>query len=631
MDKETRRELAKTLLHSTDQGGEDGLKSRAARALGIAGLLGGVIATYGLGLLLPVDMAIRRQFALAFAPEPDPRVVTVEIDDASISALGRWPWPRSLLARLVSEVSERNPAAIGVDIMLSEPEANTGNDTALADAIARSGRVVIPAYVQSYSLPPHVQWYVSQKRPLLPIVELEQAARGLGHVSAIRDPDGAVRRVPAVIGVPDGFVPAFAAEVVRVGVEAGTRPSTLGGGLNFRPGAQAAVGEYRIPLDSTSSMSPVFPWPPAAERISAARLLAKAPSDASADDRSPDADSSRRLPDLAGKFVLIGVTAAGIGDSHETPLLARYGAMPGLMVHAAAVNAILTGRFVRPVHAGAALLAVACFGALLAAVSGAISDRGRGAGAAVLVHVGAGASMLAGSAWLYARRRVWMGPSAPVLVSMLLLAVELYSRAGRLRAALKRYAGVDSPEAAGMEVQAGARDMAVMFVDLRGWTAASYHLEPEAAARLVNRYLAVVATAVAEHGGRVERFPGDAVLSVFESRGPEDLAYSVRAARAARRAVRAVAGGQDMALGVGIGIAYGRVARVELGGADRSDLTVIGTAVNIAKALEDAAAEDQILVGVSPDRAQSLPGGLVPWGGRVGKIRPGTVTLFEAV
>ncbi len=326
MDKETRRELAKTLLHSTDQGGEDGLKSRAARALGIAGLLGGVIAAYGLGLLLPVDMAIRRQFALAFAPEPDPRVVTVEIDDASISALGRWPWPRSLLARLVSEVSERNPAAIGVDIMLSEPEANTGNDTALADAIARSGRVVIPAYVQSYSLPPHVQWYVSQKRPLLPIVELEQAARGLGHVSAIRDPDGAVRRVPAVIGVPDGFVPAFAAEVVRVGVEAGTRPSTLGGGLNFRPGAQAAVGEYRIPLDSTSSMSPVFPWPPAAERISAARLLAKAPSDASADDRSPDADSSRRLPDLAGKFVLIGVTAAGIGDSHETPLLARYGA-----------------------------------------------------------------------------------------------------------------------------------------------------------------------------------------------------------------------------------------------------------------------------------------------------------------
>ena len=398
MDKETRRELAKTLLYSTDQGGGDGLKSRAARALGIAGLLGGVIAAYGLGLLLPVDMAIRRQFALAFAPEPDPRVVTVEIDDASISALGRWPWPRSLLARLVSEVSERNPAAIGVDIMLSEPEANTGNDTALADAIARSGRVVIPAYVQSYSLPPHVQWYVSQKRPLLPIVELEQAARGLGHVSAIRDPDGAVRRVPAVIGVPDGFVPAFAAEVVRVGVEAGTRPSTLGGGLNFRPGAQAAVGEYRIPLDSTSSMSPVFPWPPAAERISAARLLAKAPSDASADDRSPDADSSRRLPDLAGKFVLIGVTAAGIGDSHETPLLARYGAMPGLMVHAAAVNAILTGRFVRPAPER---LAAAVFRSARGSEWGDQRPSRRRRGCAGARGAGADGSRIA---WLYARR-----------------------------------------------------------------------------------------------------------------------------------------------------------------------------------------------------------------------------------
>lgn len=611
------------------------MKSRAARTVGIAGLLGVVIAAYGLGLLLPVDTAIRRQLAVAFAPEPDPRVVTVEIDDASISAMGRWPWPRSLLAQLVSEVSDLSPAAIGIDIMLSEPEADTDSDAALAAAIARSGRVVLPAYVHSYSLPRHVQWYISQKQPLLPITQLAQAARGLGHVSAIHDPDGAVRRVPAVVGVPDGFVPAFATEVVRVGVEGqGTRSSASDGGLDFRPGAQAVVGGYRMPLDSTSSMCPVFPWPPAAERISAARLLANAPPEAPIDGRSPNSGSNRRLPDLAGKFVLIGVTAAGIGDSHETPLLVRCGAMPGLMVHAAAVNAILTGRFVRPVHAGAALFAVACFGALLGAVNGAISYGGRGVGATVLLHTGAALSVLAGSALLYARRGVWMGPSAPVLMSILLLAMELYSRAsraGRLRAALRKYVGVDSPEVAGAEAQAGARDMAVVFADLRGWTAASYHLEPEAAARLVNSYLSAVAGAMAEYGGRVERFPGDAVLAVFEGRGPEDLSCAVRAARAVREAVRDVAKEQSMALGVGIGIAHGPVARVELGGADRSDLTVIGTTVNIAKALEDAAAEDQILVGVSPERVQILPSGLAPWAGRVAKIVPGTAALFEVM
>ena len=617
------------------QGGEDELKSRVARAVGIAGLLGGVIAAYGLGLLLPVDMAIRRQFAVAFAPEPDPRVVTVEIDDASISAMGRWPWPRSLLAQLVSEVSERNPSAIGIDIMLSEPEVDAGNDAALAAAIERSGRVVLPIYVQSCSLPRHVQWYVAQKRALLPTTELAQAARGLGHVSAVHDPDGAIRRVPAVVGVPDGFVPAFATEVVRVGVEGQeTRSSASDSGLDFLPGAQAIVGGYRIPLDSTSSMCPAFPWPPAAERTSAAQLLAKAPPETSVDDRSQNAGSDPRPPDLEGKLVLIGVTAAGIGDSHETPLLTRYGAMPGLLVHAAAVNAVLTGRFVRPVGAGAALLAVACFGALLGAASGAITDRGRGVGAAVLLHVGAASSVLAGSALLYARKGVWMGPSAPVLVSILLLAAELYSRAsraGRLRAALRKYVGVDSPEVAGAEAQAGARDMAVMFVDLRGWTAASYHMEPENAAWLVNSYLSGVADVIAEHGGRVEGFPGDAVLAVFDGRGPDELARAVRAARAARGAVRGVASGQPVALGVGIGIAYGRVARAELGGDDRSDLTVIGTTVNIAKALEDAAAEDQILVGVSLERVQILPGGLVPWAGRVAKIVSGTVALFEAM
>jgi class 3 adenylate cyclase len=95
--------------------------------------------------------------------------------------------------------------------------------------------------------------------------------------------------------------------------------------------------------------------------------------------------------------------------------------------------------------------------------------------------------------------------------------------------------------------------------------------------------------------------------------------------------VRAVAEGQSIALGVGIGIAYGRVARVELGGAERSDLTVIGTAVNIAKALEDAAAEDQVLVGVPADWARGLPGVLVPWSGRIAKIQPGTVQVFETM
>ncbi len=594
-----------------------------------AAVIASVIAACGLGLLLPVDTAIRRQLALTFTPEPDPCVITVEIDDQSVSSLGRWPWPRSLLAELVAKVSRHNPAVVGIDIMLSEPDLQTDDDAALAAAIARSGRVVLPIYVQSYSLPRHVQWYVSQEQPLLPVPALAQAARGLGHVSVVHDPDGAVRRVPAVLGMPDGFVSAFAVEVVRVGLRPEAESSVSGGDLSFQPGVQAVVGGCRIPLDSTSSMSPAFPWPPAAERISAAELLAEAPPEAGS-----GSGSRSGLPDLEGKFVLIGVTAAGIGDRHETPLLARSGAVPGLMVHAAAVGAILGGRFVRPVGAGAALLAVAGVGAFLWATTCAIGGIRRGVGVTALLHAGAAFCALAGSVGLYARSGMWIGPSAPVLVSMGLLAVELYSRAsraGRLTAALKRYAGVDSLDAVGMGAQAGAHDMAVMFVDLRGWTAASYDMEPEAAAGLVNVYLSAVADAVAEHGGRVERFPGDAVLAVFEGRGPEDLSCSLRAARAARGAVRAVAEGQSIALGVGIGIAYGRVARVELGGAERSDLTVIGTAVNIAKALEDAAAEDQVLVGVPADWARGLPGVLVPWSGRIAKIQPGTVQVFETM
>lgn len=97
----------------------------------------------------------------------------------------------------------------------------------------------------------------------------------------------------------------------------------------------------------------------------------------------------------------------------------------------------------------------------------------------------------------------------------------------------------------------------------------------------------------------------------------------------------------DSLRGVGVGIAYGDVARAELGGRRRAELTVVGSTVNTAKALEDAAAEGQILVGIPADLAEeeilaaagsdetSRKIRYRLWQGTVPKVQPGSVRVFE--
>jgi adenylate cyclase len=582
------------------------------------------IALTAAGVLLPVDMAVKTRLSLALSPTPDRRVVTVEVDDRALAVFGRWPWPRSLLAQLVARVAEADPAVIGVDIILSEPDPNGTGDLLLAETMGDHGRVVLPMHVESYSLPPEARLYASSGVPVCPVPVLADRAAGIGHVIVISDSDAVVRRVPMVIGTPQGLFRAFSSEVVRVGL-----------GISDVEAGIVSRGN----LDSTSSLAPAFPFPSAARRISAADLLG--------DDRQEGSVDR----ELRGKFVLIGVTARGIGDRHQTPVSAMAGAMPGLLIHAAAVNAMLSGVAIRSVSPGIAFAAIVFMGLLLSLVDGAMRRRERHIMAFVAVHACAAGAAAAISAALYLNQAIWIGPSPFVLLSMGLLGAELYassSHGRQLKAALSRYAGVDSPEQALEEISAGTQKMAVMFADLRGWSAASEGMDPVRAAELVNEYLSAFADAVVECGGNIEGFPGDAVFAVFEGHGCEDIVRAVLAATRARDIAEKVVQGQDggqvgldSLRGVGVGIAYGDVARAELGGRRRAELTVVGSTVNTAKALEDAAAEGQILVGIPADLAEeeilaaagsdetSRKIRYRLWQGTVPKVQPGSVRVFE--
>jgi adenylate cyclase len=379
-------------------------------------------------------------------------------------------------------------------------------------------------------------------------------------------------------------------EVARVAL--GLAPADI----RFVPGSHISLGRIQIPLDSSSSLLPEFPRPPAASQISAADVL-----------------GSTLDPAVffAEKIVLVGATAPGLGDRHHTAS-SRYGdPIPGVLVQAAAVQSILKGRCARAASPWILFAVGLATWIPLNLLSQA--RRASHLGWSAVGHAGVAltAAFLAG--WLSVRHALTIGPSVVVFAAAASFTVEAAQRAAQsdsLRIALSRYVG--------MVPGAGQRHRlpqaaAVMFADLRGFSRASADLDPALAADLANAYLGAMARAVMEAGGVVDKFPGDAVLAVFESGGRDAMIRAVKAARKVREAVAAVSRPHESAssggpMGVGVGIAYGPVLRAELGTTSRADLTVVGSTVNVAKALEDAAGPGQILLGLPALKSRAGPG-----------------------
>lgn len=126
-------------------------------------------------------------------PPVDPRILIVEIDEPSLKALGRWPWPRSEHARLLNAVSAQRPAAIGYSVLFLDASRD---DAMLADAMLAAAPVYLPALVESDAS----GTTLTAQRPPAPLAD---AAAGFGSVELEPDEDGVVRRMPAAV-VADG-------------------------------------------------------------------------------------------------------------------------------------------------------------------------------------------------------------------------------------------------------------------------------------------------------------------------------------------------------------------------------------------------------------------------------------------
>ncbi|MCK4594200.1 CHASE2 domain-containing protein, partial [bacterium] len=271
------------------------------------GLLAGLVAAAlnVAGLVDRLEVSSRDiRFLLRGPLDPDPEIALVTIDQRSLTELGRYPWPRGLLAQLVERIHSVDPACLALDLALLEPD-NPAVDERLADAIGM-GVTVLPIYLSPIPGQP-LRW-------LTPATPFYAKAHSLGHVALVPDLDGVYCTLYTYQSYGGLSYPAFSA--VAATAYGGGRLEPLSAPLE--PGVSQS---HRLDIRYRGPMG-TFP------AYSAVAVL-----------RSDDAQLKEWLQ---GRLVFFGASAEGLYDSVITPFSSRA-PMPAVEVHTNAAATILKG------------------------------------------------------------------------------------------------------------------------------------------------------------------------------------------------------------------------------------------------------------------------------------------------
>jgi adenylate cyclase len=558
----------------------------------------------------------------------------IDLDEASLARLGQWPWPRTRVAELVDKLREAGTAAIVFDVLFAEPDRTSpalllqdqglddallsqlqalpDHDTQLATALASSNAVLgfaterrpgangLPlsryGLVASEPSPlPFLPQYASAVRAL-PV--LEQAALGSGALTFEPDTDGVVRKVPLLVALGDQARPSLVAEALRVAQRSPLyRVHTGEAGIE-----RIDIGRLHIPTNRRGELWVHFTVPQAARTIPAWQVLAgQAPAG------------------LEGSIALIGTSAQGLQDLRFSPL---GGIIPGVEVHAQALEQVLSGEFLqRPGWAGALEALALLVGGVLVCLL-ALRLRALPAAGLTLLLIAA----LNGLAWYaFSVERLLLDLFTPGLGLALLYSVASIShhvaseREQRwVREAFSRYVSpnlvkhlVDNP---GQLTLGGHRQVcSFVFTDLTGFTEMMERQTPEAVVSLLNDYLEQVIGIAFRHDGTLDRIVGDAVAIMFSAPLPQ-ADHAERALSCALEIDRFAQGyvAQLQARGIAfgqtrIGVHSGEVVVGNFGGSTIFDYRALGDPVNTTSRLESLNQHLGTRVCVSAAIARSNP------------------------
>ena len=513
-------------------------------------------------------------------------VVIIDLGEPSMAIHGQWPWNRRVLGDIIRRVSDAGADTIVVPILMVERD-RLGGDTYLADSM-RNKNVVIAQTPTTQNKQPDavrrgvamlgedpVEWTFNWPGALSPVKGLADAAAGVGVAATTPELDGVVRRMPVIVGIgQDGkLYPNLPLEALRVatGEKSYQVKTTEAGVEKVRITGQAVI--------STDARARVWVrWNRSFERMEATQIDAKK---------------------LAGKIVVIGLSAEGLGGIIGTP----RGEVWAHDLQAQAIQTLIDGSSpVRLPYADLVELGVLAMLALIIAVCAASAPIW--STAVVLASIGTAAYLVDHWLWItYAQ--LW--DIAYLMVALILVASHaLLNRAMKeflQKQQVKKQFGTYLSPALVKQLQKNPekltlggdeRELSIMFTDVRGFTTISEHYgtDVQGLTRIMNRYMTAMTAKILENNGTLDKYIGDAQMAFWNAPvdEPRHAHQAVKTALEMMRSLDAfnaeITAEGIPEFGMGLGINSAVVVVGNMGSDQRFDYTCLGDGVNLASRLE---------------------------------------------
>lgn len=544
-------------------------------------------------------------------------IVIIDIDESSLATMGRWPWSRDALAKLLSRLTrDYHAAVVGLDILLPEPDVNNPEgDKKLFRTLATEPIVVAQAFdfstrvnqLRSGTLgkPARLAGETSVPWPRatghIGLYSAHGATLRMGHITPALDRDGIIRKIPALVHYGNSHYPPL--PVAMLATLANQPQIDLRivrtAGLNARSKylvELSALG-IQIPVDDKGLITIPFFYSSNPFHVFTASQLMLGQVDSRV---------------LNNALVLVGSSAVGLGDRAATP---RDALIPGVAIHASVLDAILNGEWVtRP---NWAYFAVGIWCLFYAASTAYFFHRGHIAASVVssssgiflwailnlslfryaLVDLPLVEPLVFG-VWLTLVMAVWEWWSTQRDRQLLYDQFKSYVPEGVLNELVRTDANPN-------QLDAQRKEITVLFADIQNFTHVAEQLAAERLVQLVQSVMTTITAEILRFNGTVDKYMGDAVMAFWGAPLPCDD-HADQALECALAIQEKLIGlNEELAkqdfppIVLGIGINSGVAAVGNMGSVFRRAYTALGDCVNLAARLQALTREQNqpILLG----------------------------------
>jgi len=511
-------------------------------------------------------------------------VVTIEINNDTLSEYGQWPFPRGELANHIHRLYESGAGLVILPMLFAEPD-RFDQDPQFQDMLLKTPTIIgqVPAQVTDgnpvtrgvaavgESWKP---WLYRYSAAVGPLKEFAEAAIGVGMLIVAPEKDGVVRRTPLAVQIDDQIYPSMSMEILRV--------ATGDVSYQIKTGV-AGVEALRIPkysiikTDQNGNIWLDFKW------------------------RTETYALHEELPKLDGKIVILSLTAAGLDAPVPTPV----GVIQNHDLIASSIATMMSGRNItRPYWTDLTELGGSFILALLITI---VVLTLRWYYGMILLPVFLGGSYY-GSFYLFTEYSYlvdWSWPALTVFVAWSSSAFLRFMQEYKLRQQIKkqfehyldpRQVAILQKNPEKLKLGGERKEMSFLFMDIVGFTPISEHYknndDPEGLCEVINDYLDRMTKIVQNNGGTVDKYMGDCIMAFWNA----PLDCENHAQMAVKTSIECADETEKMKaefkekglpdINIGSGVNTGECIVGNMGSTTRFDYSVIGDAVNLAARLE---------------------------------------------